>query len=428
MKNKLLFPVFLALISILISCEKVEDKVYMGDVAPPGLLNSPDLNLKKTNADDTIIFIGSPIDPGFQASIKYAIQVRTAGDESAKLSSIYSSTQDSIMKISVDDLNNYLLSMAMPWTPTTLDFIIKAELNSSAGRGAEEFIFSSAPISFMVTTYGDPVLNLINSGTEQSLETYEDGEYSDLVILLKTDPFTLYNPETKISYGGSDGILIIDGPAIEPPSDGEFMLIVSIENMTYNLIRVSAAVMNVIDSGLDQSLTSALGDGIYIGLVGLNPDMLFTLLEIDTEISYGGSDGVLIVDGNGISPPSGGWYMATINTNDMTYVLDPYVIGIVGAFTEWGELPDTPMDYDPEKGAWLADVELPVGPMKFRLNSDWAVNWGPGVAPDTDVDLPADGRMDLLNEWGNINIIEKGTYSIELTITGTSGSVQFTLN
>lgn len=427
MKIKIIFPVFLTLISIMFSCDKVEDRVYMNEVTPPELLSTPELDLKRDKAADTLEFVGSPVDPGFQASVKYSLQVRPAGDESAKASSIISAFQDTLLKASVSDLNGYLTSRAKPWIPTLIDFIVKAEFTSSAGRGAQEYIFYSTPVPILVTTYGDPRLDVLTSSDKQSLEDFEDGEYSGVIDLLKSEAFTLTNPETGISYGGVGGVLTVDGAAIVPPVNGEFKLVVNIDDMTYELIRVSVAEMTVVGSGTDQKLTSPLGDGIYAGMIYLDPAMPFTLLELDTETTYGGSDGTLVADGAAIVPEVAGWHADTVNVNDMTYKLQPYQVGVVGAFNGWAA-PDTLMDYNPDKGTWFVNIDLPTGPMKFRLNEDWALNWGPGVAPDTDVDLPENGSMDLLNEWGNINIVTAGNYDIELTINGTAGSVKFTLN
>ncbi len=427
MKNKILIlPVLFALVSIFSSCEKDEDRVYLPDtVIAPEFVSTPTLDLKRENAEDTVVFVAIPIDLGFQASIKYLMQVRPAGDTDAKPSSIYSSTQDTLIKMSVGDLNGYLKPKAKPWIPTALDFILKAELNSSAGRGAEEFVFLSLPVPIIVTTYGDPKLDLIDSGTEQALEDFEDGEYSGEVELLVANPFTLSNPETGIVYGGSDGTLVVDGAGIVAPVDGDFQIIVDLEAMTYELIRISAAIMDVIDSGTDQSLTSPTGNGIYTGLILLNPDGIFTLYEQDTEITFGGSEGILIADGAAISPPDQGWHMATVDVNEMTYTLEAYSIGVVGAFTEWGTLPDIPMDYDPEEEFWFANIDLPVGPMKFRLNEDWIERWGPG----TNTELPeAGGTMELPNADADILITTAGNYDIELTITGTSAEAKFTLN
>jgi hypothetical protein len=187
--------------------------------------------------------------------------------------------------------------------------------------------------------------------------------------------------------------------------------------------------LDVINSGIEQSLKSPKADDIYSATIKLDPAKPFTLLNPATNITYGGSDGTLVEDGAALVPEGAGWSKLTVDLKAMTYELVLYQVGIVGAFTEWGTQPDVPMDYNADKGFWFATaVTLPTGPMKFRLNSDWTLNWGPGTAPDTDVDLPDNGEMDLLNEWGNINIVVAGDYDIELTLDGTKGSVKFKLN
>lgn len=199
-----------------------------------------------------------------------------------------------------------------------------------------------------------------------------------------------------------------------------FSSAVSASAILYGLPR-----MDIIDSGIEQNLSSPLGDGIYAGYILLDMANPFTLLDPETGTSYGGGAGTLTADGAAIVPGANGWHEISVNTNDLTYELDPYSVGVVGAFTEWGDLPDFPMDYDSEKGYWFITMDLPVGPMKFRLNSDWAVNWGPGALTD----LPAEGGvMPLPNASSDINITFAGNYTIQVTITGTSGSANFILN
>lgn len=427
MKNKAIYLILFSLIISVLSCEKVEERVYLAEnIAPSVILSAPELDLKRANADDSLTLIVSSLDAGFQSSVDYTLMIKKAGVETDKESSI-TGFQDTILRLSVEQWNTKLKSKAPEFETAGVDFRIRATLDQDAGEGADVYVYYSDPVTIQVTRYGDPRLDLIDSGSEQSIESADEGGYKGLVNLLVSNPFTLYNPETGITYGGSNGTLSVDGAAIVPPFDSEYELTVDLDAMTYGLVRVSAAVMTVQGGESDQVINSPLGDGVYTGMVYMDPAMPVTFLEDDTDNTYGGSDGTLILDGAGIDLPDAGWYELTVDVTAMTYTFDPYQIGVVGAFTNWGTDPDIPMDYDPAEGVWTVTVDLPLGPMKFRLNSDWALNWGPGVAPDTDVDLPANGKMELLNEWGNINIVTAGTYYIELTVDGTAGSVEFTL-
>jgi hypothetical protein len=90
-----------------------------------------------------------------------------------------------------------------------------------------------------------------------------------------------------------------------------------------------------------------------------------------------------------------GYYSLTVNIDDLTYTFEPYdasaaatydVVGLVGAGTSVGwpgddnPTPDVKMtksDFD--KHIWQAnDVVLTDGPVKFRANLAWDVNWGGG--------------------------------------------------
>lgn len=189
---------------------------------------------------------------------------------------------------------------------------------------------------------------------------------------------------------------------------------------TYGLPR-----LDLINSGITQKIESALGDGKYTGYVKLDNTKPFTLKDPDANIVYGASGSNLSVNGSAIPVENNGWNKLTADVKALTYTIDPYSVGVVGAFTDWGSSADHLMEYDSAKGYWAITIDLPAGPMKFRLNSKWDVNWG----PDGDKDLPASGgTLSLPNSNGNINITAAGNYTIHLTVSGTSGSCTFIKN
>lgn len=184
--------------------------------------------------------------------------------------------------------------------------------------------------------------------------------------------------------------------------------------------------LDLLDSGIDQKIQSKNGDGVYSGYVSLDATMAFTLYNSDNTTTYGGTGDVLSADGDALVPPATGWNKLIVNLNDMSYVLEQFSPGVVGAFTDWSGLPDKVMDWDIKANHWTITLDLPTGPMKFRLNSDWGTNWGQGV--DGDIDLPANGVVDLPNSTGNINITEAGNYTINATFDGGSGKATFIKN
>jgi len=336
MKNKLI--IFLSLFGLAFvfsSCEKDEEKVYLQEpIDPPTLVSIPDnLVLQRVNATDTLVFTGTPLDPGFVASARYFLEACPSGNNFEDAKTLFNDIHDSVMKISVADMNEDMLDLYPEFTTNATDFRIRGRLVYASGRGAigssgNYVEVTSAVTTADVTVYGLPRIDLVNSGTEQSL-------------------------------------------------------------------------------------SSPAGDGLYAGLVELDTLQSFSIFDPETGTTYGGSDGNLVADGAALVPPGQGWNKLMVDLNTLSYELDPYSVGIVGAFTEWGGQPDILMDYNKASSTWVAtDVNLPVGPMKFRLNSAWDIRWGPG----SNTDLPENGEIDLPNADADINIVTAGNYDIELVI------------
>ena len=116
-----------------------------------------------------------------------------------------------------------------------------------------------------------------------------------------------------------------------------------------------------------------------------------------------------------------GYYSLTLNADELTYTFEPYdaseattydVIGLVGDGTSVGwpgdanPTPDiqlTQSEFDPHLW-YVNDIALTDGPIKFRANLAWDVNWGSdtfpsGLATQNGPDIPAtEGVYDL---WFN---------------------------
>jgi hypothetical protein len=219
-------------------------------------------------------------------------------------------------------------------------------------------------------------------------------------------------------------VLVVDAGTGAPGTSADPFEYTS-ETMTKNVALYGLPRLDLIGSGMDQYIQSALGNGSYTSYVKLSTSNSFTLNDPDAGIDYGANGSALAVDGNAIVPPSNGWFRLDVDTNALTYTLTPYSVGVVGAFSGWGGSPDVVMDYDVAKGYWVTTLDLPTGEMKFRLNSDWGVNWGPGA----NTDLPATGGpMPLPNSSGNIVITSAGNYTIQVTTNGSSAVSTFIKN
>ncbi len=333
-KNLLIYLTFIGLAVFLAGCEKDGEMVTISaNPVAPTLTTIPDLTLERPNGNDVLEFIGTPIDPGFQASATYYLEACAAGTAFADPVIIWSGVQNKSMKITVSDLNGILLKKFPAEASTPLDFRVRAVLVVDAGTGAPgtgstPFSYASALKNASVTLYGLPRLDLVGSG-------------------------------------------------------------------------------------IDQKIESALGDGKYTGLVKLNTANSFTLNDPDAGSAYGGAAGALSVNGPAIVPDRTGWERMTVDVNALTYDISEYRIGLVGSATPNGwDSPDQPMEYNPATGTWSITLNLVDGEMKFRLNNAWA--WNIGYRPG------GTNLGDLFHNGDNI-AVTAGNYTITLTITEPNG-------
>ncbi|MGE5383417.1 MAG: SusE domain-containing protein [Omnitrophica WOR_2 bacterium] len=333
MKRKfVLYIALLGLFGVLASCKKDGETITMlKDPIPPTLVSLPNLTLERNSATDTLIFVGTPVNPGFNASANYFLEAAAAGTNFADPVTVANQVSANEFKITVSDLNGILLKKFPADTPTSVDFRIRSVLVVASGTGA--------PGS------GDKPMQYIS--------------------------------EIKTA-----------------------------DVLTYGLPR-----LDLNNSGKDQKVESALGDGNYIGYVKLDAAQPFTLTDPDTNKEYGGSGGTLAENGAAIVPPASGWYILKVSTTDLTYSLDPYMIGLVGSATPNGwDAPDQKMDYNAATGTWDITIDLVVGDIKFRKNDGWA--WNLGGTPNN-----------LVHNGDNIPVTEAGNYTISLTITSDSGEL-----
>ena len=222
MKKNLIYTAFILLISLLSGCKKDGTMITMKtNPTAPSIKTMPDLTLLRSNAANVIEFDGTPVDPGFRASANYYLEACVSGTNFADPAVIYSGVQDTIIKMTVGELNGILLKYFPGDQTSSLDFRIRAVLvvdagTGAAGTGTNPFEYSSAVTNAMVAIYGFPRLDLIGSGTGQKIESPNgDGKYSGFVKLDATN-FTLKDPDTGTVYGTDGTQLAVDGSAFIP--------------------------------------------------------------------------------------------------------------------------------------------------------------------------------------------------------------------
>nr|WP_320120271.1 SusE domain-containing protein [uncultured Marinifilum sp.] len=183
----------------------------------------------------------------------------------------------------------------------------------------------------------------------------------------------------------------------------------------------------LIDGKDTQKIQSPGSDGIYEGYVKFDAGDAFTLLDPDNAITYGAGTSGLAIDGSTITVADAGWYSFTANTNDLSYTMEAYNIGLVGDATPNGwNAPDSKMDYNLADRTWDITIDLTDGNFKFRLNDGWAWNLGGNGTADGSADNYDDDNMTVQLSQGGRNIPVSdgaGNYTIKLDINGSVATV-----
>lgn len=139
---------------------------------------------------------------------------------------------------------------------------------------------------------------------------------------------------------------------------------------------------------------------VFVAYVALEDGEIKFRQDNKWDVNYGGTNGVAAQNGANIVVKKGN-YRITFDLAGKKFSVEKYFWGIVGSATPSGwAAPDVPFWYDPATDQWRAIATLKEGEIKFRLNEDWAVNFG---------DNGANGTI----EAGGDNIkVKAGTYLI----------------
>ncbi|MGC1390249.1 MAG: SusE domain-containing protein [Bacteroidales bacterium] len=243
-KNLIIYIAFIGLIGLLSSCKKEETRVIaLSNPVAPTLVTLPNLTLQRTSGADTIIFVGTPVDPGFVASATYFLEACPTGNNFANSILLYSGIQDTQIKLSISELNGLLLKSFPSDSVSSVDFRIRTVLVVDAGTGSigtsiAPLVYSSGAVTAQVTVYGLPRLDLINSGIVQKIESaLGDGSYTGYVKLDATKPFTLKDPDANIVYGANGAALAVNGTGISTGTTGSgwYILSANTKTLTYSL-------------------------------------------------------------------------------------------------------------------------------------------------------------------------------------------------
>ncbi len=192
------------------------------------------------------------------------------------------------------------------------------------------------------------------------------------------------------------------------PATGGSVLVSPNDGATYPVIYAPGSYQGWDPASANQ-LASPNNDNTYEGYINFtdaNSEFKFTVGPSWPSGDFGdnGADGTLEPGGANILIADPGFYKVNVDLNANTYTLLKTTWGIIGDATPngWND-PDTDMSYDAAEGAWVIQLNLTAGAIKFRANNNWDLNYG-----DTGADA-------LLSAGGdNISIPSASTYKIKL--------------
>lgn len=292
--------------------------------------------------------------------------------------------------------------------PTVPTLVTVPDLTLERNNGTDILEFVGTPVDPGFTASAKYFLEACASGNN----------FTDVVAILNDVQASSF----KISVSDLNGLLLKKFPA-DAVSSADFRIRAALVTdagtgaQTYEYVSATSTAsvtlyglprLDLLNSGIDQKIESALGNGVYTGYIKADKTLPFTLKDPDSNIEYGGSAGTLAVNGNGISVAESGWHELSVNVNDLTYSINAYMIGLIGSATPNGwDTPDQKMDYDAQTGTWFITLDLVDGEIKFRKNDGWA--WNLGGTPDN-----------LVGDGDNLTVTA-GNYTITLTITSDAG-------
>jgi starch-binding outer membrane protein SusE/F len=216
-KLLIIYLTFIGFLCLLSNCKNDETKaVMLTDPIAPTFKTFPDLTLKRANASDTLLFVGTSVKPGFKASANYYLEVDSAGNNFQDPITIFSGIQDTVIKVSIGSINGTLIKRFPSDMASSLEFRIRAVFVQDGGTGVSSIVSISETKSVSVTTYGYPRLDVYVGTTlagkiESSLA---DGSYIGYVKLDASSTFTLKDPDANIVFGDNSGALAVNGTAI----------------------------------------------------------------------------------------------------------------------------------------------------------------------------------------------------------------------
>ena len=422
--NKILF--LLTFSALLMSCEKDDVVVINEDFTTTVSLNNDNIVLEEANEGMPVLTVSwTQPEFGFSAAAEYNILFDLAsGDFSAPESVSAGSSLEKVFN--TEDLNKILLNLgAEPGTSTQLQMKIDIIMSKQYSKPSDVSTLTATPYSGVLdlTTLwgvvGSATPNGWGDGPDTPFyKTSEPGINVAYINMIDGEWKIREDNKWDLNYGSSDGVNLVEGGDNIAVTAGTYKITFDENNLTYEIEPyswglVGDATPNGWD-GPDFPLNYDSCSDTWRAVVKLNDGEWKIRQNNDWAVNYGsdGADGNLQASGGNI-PVTLGYYEVIVDFNKLTYSIEKTEIyGVVGSgYNDWGGAgPDfafTP-DYCNEGIYYANNVTLIDGEIKFRVNNDWAINYG---------DTGLDG---ILEEGGDNIPSVAGVYDIMLDFSNPS--------
>jgi starch-binding outer membrane protein SusE/F len=326
------FILFFASLTLM-SCEKDEEMVFVNEqgTAPALKATSSNMVLTKENASqDATTISWSASDFGFNAAVKYTLQVDKKGSNFANAKTIELGPALN-KKYTVAELNKLAIQLGLkPNTAGDIEFRVKSEISPSVPS-----VFSNV-ISASVTPYLDIIEypSLWVPGSHQGwtpatapkiASVNDNGVYEgylyfpDAKTNFKLNPAPNWDNDFGGTSSGNKGTLAPKASDLEVNGAGYYLLKANTNSLTWSALKTTWGVIGDATAGswgADQAMTYDVAAKVWKATIPLTVgEIKFRANGNWDDINYGdnGADGTLEAGGDNIKVTQAGSYQITLD-------------------------------------------------------------------------------------------------------------------